>query len=313
MTDCYHCGEPCFDTLVFEDKNFCCTGCRTVFEIFKDNGLEKYYSLEKSPGISPQIESAKFNFLENSSVVDQLLEFDQGGVQIVSFLIPSIHCSSCIWILENLRKLNPAVKSSQVNFPKKQLRISYSSDNTSLKEIVILLARIGYEPVISLENSEKKIKKYDRGLIYKLGVAGFAFGNVMLLSFPEYFEVQEFWLERFKHLFRWLMFAYSIPVVFYASSGYFNSAYKGLRSGLLNIDLPIAIGITVLFLRSTVDIIFDWGSGFFDSLTGLIFFLLLGKFFQQKTYSYLSFERDYKSYFPIAVTKLIEDKNGVVT
>jgi Cu+-exporting ATPase len=103
------------------------------------------------------------------------------------------------------------------------------------------------------------------------------------------------------------MFAFSLPVVFYAAQDYFVSAYKGLRSKLLNIDVPIALGILVLFLRSTMDVALDLGSGFFDSLTGLVFFLLLGKFFQQKTYAYLSFERDYKSYFPIAVTRLGTD------
>ena len=178
--------------------------------------------------------------------------------------------------------------------------------------MVLLLSRIGYEPYISLENSEKKEKHIDRSLIYKLGVAGFAFGNVMFLSFPEYFEVQEFWLDQFKNMFRRLMFAFSVPVVFYSGRDYFTSAYKGLRSSILNIDVPIAIGIAVLFIRSTLEIMMDWGTGFFDSLTGLIFFLLLGKFFQQKTYSYLSFERDYKSYFPIAVTRLIKNKKGTV-
>ena len=76
---------------------------------------------------------------------------------------------------------------------------------------------------------------------------------------------------------------------------------------MLNIDIPIALGIIVMFVRSTVDIIFDYGQGFFDSLTGLVFFMLLGKLFQQKTYNFFSFERDYKSYFPIAITKLTTD------
>jgi Cu+-exporting ATPase len=104
------------------------------------------------------------------------------------------------------------------------------------------------------------------------------------------------------------MFVFSVPVVFYSGQDYLISAYKGLRSKILNIDVPISLGILVLFIRSSFEIIFDWGSGFFDSLTGLVFFLLLGKFFQQKTYSFLSFERDYKSYFPIAVTQI--DLNG---
>ena len=64
-----------------------------------------------------------------------------------------------------------------------------------------------------------------------------------------------------------------------------------------------------MFVRSTFDIVMDYGSGFFDSLTGLIFFMLLGKMFQIKTYSFLSFERDFKSYFPIAITKINSDSS----
>ncbi len=314
MKNCFHCGDPCLDIEIKHDlKSFCCHGCKTVYDILNDNDLAYYYDLEKTPGISPKEIVGKYDFLDNQSIVDKLLEFDSNSTQIVSFVIPSIHCSSCIWILENLNKLNSAVVSSVVNFPEKSVRITYSSDKVLLKELVVLLSRIGYEPYISLEDSGKKEKHVDRSLTYKLGIAGFAFGNVMFLSFPEYFENTEFWLERFAPLFRWMMFAFSLPVIFYSGSGYFIAAYKGLRAGILNIDVPIALGLIVLFVRSTLDIVMDWGTGFFDSLTGLVFFLLLGKFFQQKTYSYLSFERDYKSYFPIAVTRLFKNEDGVVT
>jgi Cu+-exporting ATPase len=170
--------------------------------------------------------------------------------------------------------------------------------------VVLLLSSIGYEPYISLDDYQGVKNKENRSLIYKLGVAGFAFGNIMFLSFPEYFEINEFWLEQYKHFFRWLMFALAVPVVFYSAQDYFISAFKGLKAKLLNIDVPIALGISVLFIRSSIEIAFDLGSGFFDSLAGLVFFLLVGKFFQQKTYAFLSFERDYKSYFPIAVTKI---------
>ncbi len=311
MVNCFHCGDACLDVEIkHEDKSFCCHGCKTVFDILHDNDLSYYYDLENTPGISPKEIAGKYDFLDNEAIVEKLLEFDDGNTQIVSFLIPSIHCSSCIWILENLNKLNPSVKSSQVNFPEKTVRITFSAEENSLKNLVVLLSRIGYEPYISLDDSEKKEKYINRSLIYKLGIAGFAFGNIMFLSFPEYFEHSEFWLDQFKPFFRWLMFAFSLPVVFYSGSGYFTSAYKGLRSKILNIDVPIALGIAVLFIRSTIDIVFDLGTGFFDSLSGLVFFLLLGKFFQQKTYSYLSFERDYKSYFPIAVTRLFKNAEG---
>lgn len=311
MVNCFHCGDECRDDVITHDeKSFCCHGCKTVYDILHDSDLGYYYDIEKNPGISPNEIAGKFDFLDNQTIVEKLLEFNDGKMQIVSFVIPSIHCSSCIWILENLNKLSPSVTSSQVNFPEKTVRISFSSGEDALKNLVILLSRIGYEPYISLDDSDKKDKNVDRSLIFKLTVAGFAFGNIMFLSLPEYFEGSEFWLDKFKPFFRWLMFAFSLPVVFYSASGYFISAYKGLRSKILNIDVPIALGVAVLFIRSTIDIVMDWGTGFFDSLAGLLFFLLLGKFFQQKTYSYLSFERDYKSYFPIAVTRLFKNPEG---
>ena len=304
-THCYHCGDSCKEDIIkIDDKSFCCNGCKTVYEIFSENDLTCYYNFQDNPGAIPTEIKGKYDFLDNTKIIEKLLDFNDNDNQIVTLYIPHIHCSSCIWVLENLQKLNNKIISSQVNFPKKTVRISYKSNITSLKEIVLLLSAIGYEPYISLEDYETGKNKVDRSLIYKLGISGFAFGNVMFLSFPEYFEVSEFWLEQYKTIFRWLMFIFSLPVVFYAANDYFISAYKGLRSKMLNIDIPIALGVSVLFIRSTIEIIFDLGTGFFDSLTGLVFFLLLGKFFQQKTYNFLSFERDYKSYFPIAVTRI---------
>ncbi|WP_024768141.1 heavy metal translocating P-type ATPase [Aquimarina macrocephali] len=310
---CFHCGDDCSKTVIkFDQKTFCCNGCKTVFEIFSTHDLSCYYDLQSAPGAIPEEIQGKYDYLDTASIAEKLIEFNDGNTQIITLYIPHMHCSSCIWILENLHKLQPAITASQVNFPKKTVRITFNSDRISLKTVVILLNSIGYEPYISLDDYTTGKTQINRSLIYKLGIAGFAFGNVMFLSFPEYFEVSEYWLEQYKHLFRWLMFAFSLPVVFYAAQDYFISAYKGLRSKILNIDIPIALGILVLFLRSTTEIIFDWGTGFFDSLTGLVFFLLLGKFFQQKTYSFLSFERDYKSYFPIAVTKIAVAKHKKV-
>ncbi|MGH1387907.1 heavy metal translocating P-type ATPase [Kordia sp.] len=308
-TTCFHCGDECASTIIqLEEKSFCCFGCKTVYELFSENDLACYYDMETSPGAIPKEIAGKYDFLSQQNIIDKLLEFNDDAMQIVTLYIPHIHCSSCIWILENLHKLSAEITASQVNFGKKTVRITYNATTFSLKEVVLLLSKIGYEPYISLEDYSTGKNKINRTLIYKLGIAGFAFGNVMFLSFPEYFQVNGFWIEQYKTLFRWLMFAFSLPVVFYAAQDYFISAYKGLREKLLNIDVPIALGILVLFVRSSVEIIFDLGTGFFDSLTGLVFFLLLGKFFQQKTYTFLSFERDYKSYFPIAVTKILKGK-----
>ena len=307
---CYHCGNDCdINPIYKDDKPFCCNGCKTVYEILNENDLACYYDFEQSPGKIPEEIKGKFNYLDDDKIVEKLYDFVDNEISVISFYIPHIHCSSCIWVLENLDRLNKSIISSQVNFPKKEVRITFNNKHVQLKQIVEILSSIGYEPFISLDDTSTTKNKVDRSLIYKVGVAGFAFGNIMLLSFPEYFQSDEFWLERYKPLFRIIIFIMSLPVVFYAASDYFVSAYKGLKHNILNIDVPIVLGIIVLFLRSTFEIAFDVGQGYFDSLSGFVFFLLLGKLFQQQTYSFLSFERDYKSYFPIAVTKIDKNKN----
>lgn len=308
-SQCFHCGNEIIlkDEILFDDKKYCCNGCKTVYEIFSQNDLTCYYDFQTAPGASPQDIQGKYDFLANESIVNKLLEFSENKTNIVSLYIPHIHCSSCIWILENLQKLQSGISISQVNFPQKKVRITYDSDKTSLQTIVEMLCSIGYEPYISLENFDEGKKNIDRSLIYKIGVAFFCFGNIMLLSFPEYFEVNEFWIDQYKDFFRGLIFVISLPAFFYSASGYYVAAWKSINQGLLNIEIPIALGIIVMFIRSTVDIMFNYGQGFFDSMCGLIFFMLLGKLFQQKTYDFLSFERDYKSYFPIAITKVSSD------
>lgn len=310
---CFHCGLVVAKTeeIIFDENYFCCNGCKTVYEIFSTNDLTCYYNFEKSPGATPIIAPEKYDFLDNLDIVAKLVEFQENTTEIISLQIPHIHCSSCIWILENLQRLQHGISASQVNFSEKKVRISYNNDQVSLKQIVLLLNSIGYEPYISLDNYETKPQPFDRSLTYKIGVAFFCFGNIMLLSFPEYFEVNEFWINQYKGFFRWLIFALSLPSFFYSASGYYVAAWKSIKAGLLNIEIPIALGIVVMFIRSTFDIVFDYGQGFFDSMCGLIFFMLLGKLFQQKTYNFLSFERDYKSYFPIAVTKILPNGNEI--
>ena len=307
--NCFHCGLDIIkeEEIIFDARNFCCNGCKTVYEIFSLNDLTCYYDFEKSPGATPQDINGKYDFLDNESIVSKLLEFQENSTAIISLNIPHIHCSSCIWILENLQRLQKGISTSQVNFPEKRVRITFNPEVVSIKTIVYLLSSIGYEPYISLENYETGSNNVDRSLTYKLGVAFFCFGNIMLLSFPEYFEVKEYWLDQYRGFFRWLIFVLALPSFFYSASGYYVSAYKSIKTKMLNIDIPIALGIIVMFVRSTFDILMDYGSGFFDSLTGLIFFMLLGKMFQIKTYSFLSFERDFKSYFPIAITKINTD------
>lgn len=307
-TVCYHCGENCeTEDITLEEKNFCCDGCKMVYQIINQNGLCEYYDITENPGFSQKnkVREGKFAFLDDESVQSKLINFTNANNNQVIFYLPQMHCSSCIWILENLQKLNNGIIKSNVNFLKKEVTLLYDKSKISLRKIAELLTAIGYEPHISLNDlSNSAIKKYDSSKIIKLGIAGFCFANIMMLSFPEYFSSGDIYESSLKVVFNYLNLALSLPVFFYSASEFFISGYKGLTQRYLNIDLPIALAILITFCRSVFEILTDTGVGYLDSMSGIVFFMLLGRFFQTKTYNTLSFDRDYKSYFPIAVTQL---------
>ncbi len=299
---CSHCGETCSDNSYMIGSNvFCCAGCKTVYELLNEKNLSSYYTIMDTPGISfNEVRSKRFDFLDDEEVIKNLTDFRNDELSVVSFFIPQMHCSSCIWLLENLYKLNTGISTSKVNFLKKEIEIKFLHNKITLRELVETLASIGYEPVIQLDSIEKEKTKLNKKLYYKIGIAAFCFGNIMLLSFPEYLSI-DIHETFYRNLFGYLNLILALPVFFYSASDYFISAYKGLKSKIINIDFPLALGITILFGRSAFEILTYSGAGYFDSMTGLVFFLLIGKVFQEKTYSYLNFERSYKSYFPLAV------------
>ena len=306
MKACFHCNDKCISNLIcINEKVFCCEGCKMVYQLLEENQLNDYYQISENAGVTPlHYFKGKYTYLDNDEILHKLLSFNDSDIAVVQFDVPAIHCSSCIWLLERLSLLQKGIISSQVNFIKKTLSITYNSSQVRLSEVVVKIAAIGYEPIINLDMLKGKKEQINKTDTYRLGVAGFCFGNIMLLSLADYLGMDKNEFSMFYTVFNYLNFLLALPVFFYSAWPYFNSAYLGIKQHWLNIDVPISLGIFVLFIRSSYEIFSGIGTGYFDSLSGLVFFLLIGKYFQNKTYQHLSFERDYKSYFPMAVTVL---------
>lgn len=275
-----------------------------VYELLHEHDLCTYYDLNRQPGTAQriQVRKDKFSFLEDARMQQPFISFKDAEQTHILFYIPNIHCSSCLWLLENLHKLDEGVQQVQVNFTKKEARIVFRHAETSMRSIAETLTSIGYEPYISLEDLRPKKPKTDRKLIYQLGVAGFCFANIMLLSFPEYFSGESGMDDRMSAVFRYLNLSLSLPVFFYSAQSFYRSAWGGLKHGFINIDAPVVLAVIVTFIRSVTDVIAGTGAGYFDSMTGIVMFMLIGRILQDKTYQGLSFDRDYTAYFPISVT-----------
>ncbi|HKJ77910.1 MAG TPA: heavy metal translocating P-type ATPase metal-binding domain-containing protein, partial [Prolixibacteraceae bacterium] len=170
---CVHCGEDCGNYPVLLDKNpFCCEGCKTVYQILNTNKLGKYYEIEKMPGVKVEVEQAprieKYAFLDLEEIQDKLLDFNDNTISKIRLFIPTIHCASCIWLLENLNSLNPGVIQSVVDFPKKEITVTYRSSEITLRALVELLVSIHYIPEISLKKEDaRKSSSANKTLLIK--------------------------------------------------------------------------------------------------------------------------------------------------
>lgn len=299
ITKCNHCGNACEEEIITKDNtlNFCCKGCELVYELLHENGLASFYEVEESAGISlKNSKSTDWDYLDNENFSHQFILFKNDKITKISLHLPAIHCSACIWLLEKLYRLNTAIISSNIDFSRKEATVTYNHQHLKLSEIVALLHSIGYTP--DLQNGEKARKPY-RKLLFQIGIAGFCFGNIMLFSLPEYFGAPLFKDSGVEDIFPYLIALLGLPVFFYSAQDYFKSSWAALRQKSVNMDVPIAMGIVTLLLYSYWEIFTLSGQGYIDSLAALVFFLLLGKLYQQKTYDHLRFDRDYKSYFPL--------------
>ena len=305
QTVCYHCGEVCKDALVMSDDHaFCCDGCKVVYELLKENNLCTYYNIDQHAGISPKLKNfqGRFNYLDDEGVQQKLIRYSDGETTVVVFSLPQMHCSSCVWLLEHLYKLDKGISQSRTDFLRKEVTIHYNPQVTTMRKVVELITTLGYEPLLSLDNlSGKEQRSPQRVRVYRIAVAGFCFANIMMLSFPEYFHITDEGDHELQTFFSYLNLAISLPILIYSGGEFFVSAWQSLKAKYLNIDVPLVLSILITFVRSVYEIVSGTGAGYLDSMSGIIFFMLVGRYFQEKTHHALQFDRNYKSFFPISI------------
>ena len=304
---CFHCGEPCPDpTLAKGQKQFCCHGCLAVHDLLAENGLEQFYDLSANPGVRVRRpdQHEEWAYLDDPKVQQQLLDFTDGKFSRVRLSIPAIHCVACVWLLENLFRLADGIGRCEVDFARREVAICFAAEKISLSRLVSLLASIGYEPELTLSELEARPANAARKRQWlQIGIAGFAFGNIMLFSLPVYLGLDSLSGPFFTNLFGYLSLLLAAPVVVYSAGDYWRSTLLCLRQRVLTLDVPIALGLAALYAQSAYEVLGGHGAGYLDSLAGLVFFLLCGRVFQQRTHDRLIFDRDYKSFFPLSITR----------
>ncbi|MFM8439101.1 MAG: heavy metal translocating P-type ATPase, partial [Candidatus Kapaibacterium sp.] len=314
---CEHCGAVCLRDVVRDNgRVFCCSGCRMVHGLSGGDAVcDVMDDTAFSGGSFPRLGIPRFGFLDEPESDKPYIRFRGTRTTQCDLDMPTIHCASCVRALENLHRVEPAVLSSEVNFLRRTVSITFLHDDLRFRQLVELCTRLGYEPDLRLERGTADAGVTSmRSLVMKLGVAGFAFGNAMIFSAPDYLAAYHgdgrALTAGLATLFAVLRVALSIPVLVYSASDYFRDSWHALRRRSVSLEVPVAMGLLALYGRSIWDIATGSGSGYLDSFTGLVFFLLTARIIQTKSFRALAFDRTFASFFPLSAT--VEGHDGAV-
>jgi Cu+-exporting ATPase len=303
---CRHCGDPCAAGEVTSGHGtFCCDGCAAVFALLADRGLDGFYACDVAPGTSQRAAATRaadrVAALDDPAVAARVLLPGDGALACAQFDVPALHCASCVWLLERLWKVDDGIVRAEADLLRRTVQVWFRRDHVSLRAVAERLAAIGYEPAVARETPRPgAIAPATRRLYLQLGLAGFAAGNMMLFSVPRYANGAPL-DPAFQHLFDGLNLALATPVLVFSAADWLRGAWRALAAGRLTLDVPVALGLLALYARSVADIASGTGPGFLDAFAGLVFFLLVGRLFQQKAFDRIAFDRTWRSFLPLTV------------
>jgi Cu2+-exporting ATPase len=288
MTSCDHCGLPVPEGLVEPDdeQQFCCTGCRVAHEVIHGAGLESYYELRSridAPEQPARGSGRGFEEFDDPAFAELYCRTRADGLRTVELYLEGVHCAACVWLVEKLPLVISGVAECRLDVGRSLAAVVWDADTTALSEIARFLDSIGYppHPFHGVEARDME-RREDRALLIRIAVAGAVAGNVMLLAFALYGGAFHGISTEFRGLFRWVSLGLTLPAVAWCAQVFFRGAWAAFRTRTMHMDVPIAVGILAAFGWGTVNTIRDAGEVYFDTVTVLIFFLLVGRWLQRR-------------------------------
>lgn len=265
---------------------FCCRGCEFVYHTLDGLSLGKiYHSAREAANAKPATESdpaRSYVYLDDNETMRELtVELDE-DLRAVIFVLPGIHCAACVWLLEKLPLVAPGIVKCSVNFGTGRLKVEFRHKEITLSQIAFLLNSIGYPPLPERATTHGTGQnEEDRTDLRRIGVAALCAANTMMLAVSLFQSFSTGIEPQYAHLLRWLSALLATPAVFYSAYPFYRSALTSLAMGIFHIDLPIAIAIVFVYIAGLVTTITGGEYVYFDSVTALIFLLLVGRRLQR--------------------------------
>jgi Cu2+-exporting ATPase len=268
---CLHCGlinkNP--------EEKFCCKGCGFAYQIINNLGLQNYY---QSRLLNSQVKALKPEENQQIDISEFALPTDKNNFSI-NLMIEGLHCAACVWLIENVLKKQPSVTKARINMTNKRLYLEWSGDKNIGNDLVKLIFNLGYRLVpFDAEFLQASEKKYDGSMLKALAVAGFATGNVMLISVALWANNSLQMGVATRNLLYWVSALIALPAIVYSGRIFVISAFDSLKAKRMNMDVPIVVAIFLASIISIFEAITKGEHAYFDSVIMLIFFLLIGRY-----------------------------------
>jgi Cu2+-exporting ATPase len=282
---CTHCGLAVPAGLRAEGSGpqFCCAGCRTVYDILQANGLSQYYRLGERREAPVRSTGRSFEEFDHPAFHELYVRATADGLSRTELYLEGVHCASCVWLVERVPLIVPRVARAELDVRRSLARVEWDADTVPLSEVARTLDRLGYtpHPFRGVARDEMR-RREDRRMLMRIGVAGAIAGNVMLAALALYSGQFQGMEGPYFKLFRWVSLGLTVPALLFPGRVFFAGAIGALRTRALHMDLPIALALSAATLRGAINTISNSGPIYFDGVTLLIFLLLVGRFLQQR-------------------------------
>ncbi len=281
---CDHCHLVYDESVMIKENNlnFCCKGCQGVYHLLKSDGLDSFYEKLGNKTIAPPLEvDDDIQRFDSESFEQNFISLTDGGFKSVDLIIEGIHCAACIWLNEKVLYETDGIITADINFTNNKAKIVWDDDKIKLSEIILKIRSIGYNAyAYDAKVADEKAVKYKRDYFIRMMVAVFASVNIMMLSVAKYtgfFTGIDQEIRNYIHLGEFIL---TTPVLFYSGWIFFRGAYYGLRNRILNMDFLVSAGASLSYIYSLYVLFGGKGESYFDSVTMIITFVLVGKYLE---------------------------------
>lgn len=281
---CTHCHLEFDEDVMIKDGEhlFCCNGCQGVYHLLNEEGLSSFYDKTGGVKLSPPTQqfedSANFN---SAAFYDKFVKTTHDGFSEVSLIIEGIHCSACVWLNEKALQKMDGVVEADINFTNNKAHVLWADDVVKLSEIIDMIRAIGYNAYpydASLQEAHANKERKDYYL--RMSVAIFATMNIMWVAVAQYAGYFSGMAKEMQNILNFAEWGLSTPVLFYSGWIFFRGAYYGLKTKTVNMDILVATGATLTYLYSIYIALTQSGEAYFDSVSMIITFVLVGKFLE---------------------------------